>query len=99
VGVLPRKGDWTADALSKKFIQHVTEPRPGDLVFWVGSSMTRIVHVEIYIGSGLSIGASGGGSRTKTIKDAMKHNAFIKIRPVNSRGGTYIYGNPYAKDI
>ena len=45
------------------------------------------------------IGASGGGSKTKTIKDAIKHNAFIKVRPVNSRSGPKAYFDPYIKEI
>ena len=101
VGMLPRSGDWTADALSKRFPLSVTvnpnmgNPNPGDLVMWYNKAGTRIIHVEIYIGNGLSIGASGGGSKTKTITNAIKHNAFIKIRPVASRGGKILYCDPY----
>jgi len=93
VGILPRSGDWTAHILAKRFV--TTEgPRPGDLVFWANEN-AHVVHVEIYIGNGLSVGASGGGSKTKTVKDAIKHNAFIKVRPVASRGGEVFYCNPY----
>ena len=98
VGILPREGDWTAHGLSERFVG-ITEPKPGDLVMWANAEGTRFIHVEIYIGSGLSIGASGGGSKTKTIKDAIKHNAFIKVRPVNSRSGPKAYFDPYIKEI
>jgi len=98
VGVLPRSGDWTANMLSNKFVV-VSEPKPGDLVFWYDRSDKKVIHVEIYIGSGLSIGASGGGSKTKTIANAIKSNAFIKIRPVASRGGSVEYCDPYVKEV
>ena len=32
-----------------------------------------------------NIGASGGGSKTITVQDAIRHNAFIKPRPWRSR--------------
>lgn len=98
VGVLPRKGDWTANALSKKFIS-VMDPKGGDLVFWYNKSKSKIIHVEICLGNGLSIGASGGGSKTKTIANAMRSNAFIKIRPIASRSGDVEYCNPYMKEV
>ena len=98
VGILPREGDWTANGLSGRFLG-VTVPEPGDLVMWANKEGTRFIHVEICIGNGLSIGASGGGSKTKTIKDAIKHNAFIKVRPIDSRSGFKAYFDPYLKDI
>jgi hypothetical protein len=45
----------------------------------------------------LAIGASGGGSATITEADAMRHNAFIKIRPAISRPGIDGYRNPFSK--
>jgi cell wall-associated NlpC family hydrolase len=98
VGVLPRSGDWTANGLSGRFVG-VVEPNPGDLVMWANAEQTRFIHVEICIGRGLSIGASGGGSKTKTIKDAIKQNAFIKVRPIDSRPGPKAYFNPYITEI
>ena len=95
VGVLPREGDWTADSLSRMF-PRVDPPQGGDLVFWSDSpGSPRVIHVEICIGEGLAIGASGGGSKVKTIKDAVKYNAFIKIRPIESRKNVWGYVNPY----
>jgi hypothetical protein len=47
----------------------------------------------------LSIGASGGGSKTKTIANAVKQNAFIKIRPITPRGRKVLYCNPYLKEV
>ena len=94
VGILPRKGDWTASQLSDMW--HRTQvPLPGDLAFWQSNS-GRIVHVEMFIGDGLAIGASGGGSKTLTVADAIAHNAFIKIRPVESRSNFWNFTNPFA---
>ena len=95
VGVLPREGDWTANTLAIGMgWKPVDSPKPGDLVFWK-STHGKIVHVEMCIDYGLSIGASGGGSKTLTIADAIKHNAFVKIRPINSRRGIWGYLDPY----
>ncbi|MBW1812189.1 MAG: C40 family peptidase [Deltaproteobacteria bacterium] len=96
IGVLPRRGDWPARGLYARWIgNEVTIPKAGDVVFWENKTKNDIVHVEIILNSELSIGASGGGSRTKTRQDAIRDNAFIKIRPFKTR--PYIKGffNPY----
>jgi hypothetical protein len=49
------------------------------------------------INESLAIGASGGGSATITEADAMRHNAFIKIRKAISRPGIAGYRNPFSK--
>lgn len=84
VGKLPRTGDWTAQGLYDHFAdQKCLNSQEGCLVFWQGR--TKIVHVEYCLTESLSIGASGGGSKTKTEADAIAQNAFIKIRPFASR--------------
>lgn len=96
VGILPRRGDWTADNLWNKFRIKPANPREGDLVFWhTSGNFNRIIHIEICINEELSIGASGGGSLIKTEQDAIKHNAFIKIRPFDSRPSLRGFANPY----
>jgi len=93
VGKLPRSGDWTANSLAGRWpISNL--PTGGDLVFWE-NTRGHVVHVEMYICNGLAIGASGGGSRTRTIEDAAQQNAFIKIRPIKSRAGVWGYTNPF----
>lgn len=95
VGVLPRGGDWTAAGLWDKFQNKQVEiPNSADLVFWENTSF-KVIHVEIMVNRELAIGASGGGSFIKTVDDAIKHNAFIKIRPVMSRTGIRGFVNPY----
>jgi len=96
VGILPRKGDWPARGLYAKWKNNeVTIPKAGDIVFWENKAKNDIVHVEIIINDELSIGASGGGSRTKTRQDAIKDNAFIKIRPFRTRPYLKGFFNPY----
>lgn len=95
VGILPRKGDWTADGLYKTFPE-IYAPQPGDLVFWSDES-GRMVHVEILIGGGLSIGASGGGSWATDERSAYDREAFIKVRPAATRGGKMHFADPYRK--
>ncbi|MGW8301312.1 MAG: C40 family peptidase [Desulfobacterales bacterium] len=95
VGFLPRNGDWTAKALSHKFNRIKREEvEAGDLVFWQ-SSTGWVCHVEMCLNKKLSIGASGGGSKTLTIEDAVKQNAFIKIRPIDSRSGIWGFTSPF----
>lgn len=96
VGVLPRRGDWTAQNVYDKWLDNkVTIPKAGDLVFWVNHTGNKIIHIEIILNSELSIGASGGGSRTRVRLDAIRDNAFIKIRPFKSRPYLKGFLNPY----
>ena len=65
VGILP-KGDWTASGLWDRFAPlRMEREGPGRLVFCKTPS-GLIRHIEFCIGDGLSIGASGGGSGTRT---------------------------------
>jgi hypothetical protein len=79
-GEFPREGDATALILATMFPE-TKEPKPGCLIFWGNP----INHVEIVYkvedDKVYTIGASGGGSKTLTVEDAIKHNAYVKIRP------------------
>jgi hypothetical protein len=84
VGVLPRIGDWTAEALAVHFqSRETTRLRPGCLLFY--NRHHKIGHVEVVwkvIGDRvLTIGAAGGGRKTKTREDAAEQNAYVKVRP------------------
>ena len=97
VGILPRKGDWTAHDLSNKF-KKVQKFEPGNLVFWDWNNDGRIDHVEMIFditetGTVLTIGASDGGPKTLTPKNAEDQNAYIKIRPI--REGFCAIVNPF----
>ena len=100
VGLLPRGGDWTADGLWREFFlglpaatqtSLVDIPKAGTLCFWFNSE-GKASHVAICINSESYIGAEGGGRHVKTIEDAIKANAYIKIRPLSSRpGAKYVH--------
>src|SRR5512139_2657361 len=64
VGILPRRGDWSAAALFEMFKAQPAgmDPQSGDLIFWRNVVGGPIIHVEIMVDSKRSIGASGGGS-------------------------------------
>ena len=106
VGKLPRDNNWdtTAKGLYKIF-KKIEEVPPeedpwveeGMLVFWHSKNDRRnIIHVEYCINHELSIGASGGGSKTKTIENAISSNAFIKIRPFESRPNIHGFVDPFS---
>ena len=81
VGILARKSDYTGERLRQLLAAYeVPTPYEGCLVFFMRDG--KAYHVEVCINKYQTVGASGGGSRTKTVQDAIKHNAFIKRRPI-----------------
>ena len=98
-GQLPRDGDWTAQGLFNLFkYRIVVVPRAGCLVFW-GYSLQDIYHIEMMIDDLRTIGASGGGSKTLTEMDAIRQNAYVKIRPLAGREAPVSIVDPFAKDL
>lgn len=91
VGKIGRKSDYTASQLYKMFPK-VYKPQAGVLAFWYNKKKDRIIHVEMCKNDWQTIGASGGGSRTRTKLDAMRDNAFIKVRPI--RDGA-VFADPF----
>lgn len=95
VGLLPMNFDGTANFLARQCFPELYEhsnplfPEQGDLVFW--RSPQYFSHVEIAIAGDLSIGASGGGRNVRTMEDAIKYNAFIKVRPINRETARKVY--------
>ena len=100
VGRLPRSGDWSAAMLYEKFKKHEVEsPETGCLAFWSNEN-GHIIHVEFCVDFETTIGASGGGSKTKTEQDAIDQNAYVKVRPLE--GGRKKYShlvNPFYEDL
>lgn len=86
-------GDQNAHGLYRHFLKpengvelnNFTKPPIGALLFYSKTGGKKITHVAISIGSGLLVEAGGGGSRTRTVEDAIKQGAFVRVRPVNSR--------------
>jgi hypothetical protein len=75
-----RDKDATAAGLATMYLP-APVLRPGCLLFWGNP----IIHVEVVWqivgGQPYTIGASGGGSSTRTQEDAARFNAYVKIRP------------------
>ena len=98
-GILPRKGDWTAQGLADRLgpphLDIHALKIPGDLIFWNNSAGSKIIHVEMLVTSKCCIGAGGGGSRTRTVQDAIDQNAYIKVRPWATRKNVAGFVNPY----
>lgn len=92
VGLLPRDGDWTAESLRQRF-PGTSIPDRGCLVFW---GTDTAIHVELLLDPELAIGASGGGSKTLTLEDAIRQNAYIKVRPWASRPGMLGFADPFS---
>ena len=80
VGRLPEVFDCRAKDLFSRW-ELVYKPMSGCLVFW--GNYGNISHVEFCIDDAVSIGASGGGSKTLTLQDAINQNAYIKPRPIS----------------
>lgn len=99
VGILARGVDLTAHGLWTAFKEkcEVQSPDSGTLVFWTNKSGQKILHVEMCINDELSIGASGGGRNIKTVDDAIKFNAFIKVRPFRSRPHIKGFIDPFSE--
>lgn len=102
VGLFDRGGDATAEGLRRLYRRSpATEAtaRPGCLVFWMNADGDRAVHVEMVVerigGRLFAMGASGGGRHTKTPEDAARHNAYVKIRPVDTRPGQKVFVDPF----
>jgi len=96
VGILPRKGDWTAQGLWARFKEYPVDiPYEGCLVFWKERQSSRAIHIEICLNDELAIGAGGGGSTTQKVQDAIDQNAYIKVRPFRSRGNIKGFLDPF----
>jgi cell wall-associated NlpC family hydrolase len=94
VGLLPHRTRLRASQLYERFEAGAVERGyAGCLVFWYSGD--KVVHVEMMIDDFHTIGASGGGSKTKTIEDAIRQNAFVKMRPLSYRGDRYLIADPF----
>lgn len=84
-GVDP-KGDQTAQGLYDYFEKrgHWNRIMLGALAFF-GKDAKHITHVGFCLDPYRMIEAGGGGSKTKTREDAAKSNAYVRVRPLDSR--------------
>jgi len=97
VGVIPHNSDFSAATLYDKFEDKaVIRGYAGCLVFWYSSNIhEKITHVEMMIDDFFTVGASGGGSKTLTLADAIRQNAYVKMRPMGYRGDRYLICDPF----
>ncbi len=93
VGLFPRRGDTTARGL-KGLYRAVATPRLGCLVFYGDPA----IHVEFCLDHEYAIGASGGRSTTTDEAAAIAADAYIKIRPWDSRDGVSGFVDPFEED-
>ncbi|GAG41369.1 unnamed protein product [marine sediment metagenome] len=99
VGMIRHKSDYTADGLWHIFKRREVKGggRNGCLIFWFNNTQEKAIHVEMLVDNYHSIGASGGGRKTRTIADAIKHNAFVKMRPKIYRGLNFKVCDPFKR--
>ncbi len=87
-GMFPHKKDTTAQGLWYKFKREGvgvgTRLGFGALAFF-GQDLHKITHVTFMLDSWRMLEAGGGGSKIKTLDDAVKYNAFIRVRPLSIR--------------
>lgn len=79
--------DQTAQALYRHFHDRghpIQEPQEGAFAFY-GGSLNHITHVAYALNKRIIIEAGGGDATTKTIKDAQKRGACVRLRPWNYR--------------
>ena len=81
VGIIGSKEDMNAEALYQRF-EKMDSPAAGLLAFRFNEETGLAVHVGFMVSDEFVLHAAGGGSHVKTKEDAIKHNAFIKLRPV-----------------
>ncbi len=96
VNRLPRKGDWTASALSTMYPQ-IFAPQEGALAFYGG--IDKITHVSYCISPKFCIEAGGGGKDNQDIEDAIYKNAYVRVRGIDSRGDIRVFNNPFQDKI
>lgn len=100
IGLIGRKEDWTANMYKDNWkSRYVEKPYRGCLILWEGLLPDIAIHIEMALSDTLSIGASGGGSNTITKEDAIRDNAFIKVRPWASRYGAKWFIDPFKEII
>ena len=87
-GKVPHSYDLTSQGIHNflqiERAQEIKEGKFGAMVFF-GLSVQKITHIAMCINNEVMIEAGGGGSKTKTLKDAVNSNAFVRIRPIKNR--------------
>lgn len=88
VGVLPNRYDSSAHDLFLHLESKAvgtSAPRFGAIAFFGSGITKRLTHVGFCIDRYRMLEAGAGGKHIKTVQDAIKYNACIRIRPVKMR--------------
>ena len=80
---LTAQGIWNKLLMGHKSFSPTTFEKD-DLIFY-GKSPTEITHIGVAVSRWQLIEAGGGRSTTKTVAEAKKRNAFVRIRPIRMR--------------
>jgi len=88
VGVLPHNQDLNSQGMYTRMTIDGCPVREkakfGSLIFF-GKDATKISHVAFCLNDQLMIEAGGGTSRTRHINDAIRDNAYVRVRPIATR--------------
>lgn len=85
IGLLKLNEDLTAHDLADRFYNNRSEViKFGSLCFY-GKDINNVTHVGMALNTDVMIEAGGGSSKTLTVEDASKQNAFIKLSPIHRR--------------
>lgn len=97
-GLMEPSVDLTADGLWKRLRPfEIDQPRSGALMFVMHRDDPETAqHVAICLDRWHQIGASGGGEDTRDSEDAWKHNAYMKIRPIQASATRRRFCDPLA---
>jgi murein DD-endopeptidase len=88
-GIYKGNFDTTAQGIYANLLNYdkaviTKSPAPLCLAFY-GQKETKITHVALCVSPTHMLEAGGGGSKTVDEKTAAVHNAFVRIRPLDSR--------------
>ena len=89
--------DYSAHTLYQKYKHNeVKKPFSGCLILWF-NKQGRAIHVGMMIDSYFLVHASGGGSKVKTVSDAIDKNAYVMMRELKkaARFRKTHYGQDY----
>jgi len=96
-GIIPGNIDLNAQGIYTRLTIDGCPVNPeadfGALAFF-GKDATAISHVGFCLNQYEMIEAGGGGSKTKHIKDAMRDNAYVRVRPITNRSDRVAFVKP-----
>lgn len=94
VDMYPVNSDSNAQGLYHRYYKlSISKPKFGTLIFY-GQHSSLITHVAFALNDKLVLEAGGGGRNTKTEADAIKQNAYVRIRPLSARSDIIAFLHP-----